>query len=204
MAAFVLLTTVEGNFPRNWYVGLYTVKACLVTALLVLCRRVWRDIRLDWKVLPLAILVGIAVFFEWIYVDPLTPHPRFLGSREAFDPATLEPNIRLLFFCVRFYGLVLMVPLMEELFWRSFLIRWLTDPDHAKIPMGTFSWGAFAIVAGGFALAHPEWLAAIVCAAAYGLLLKQTKSLFACIVAHAVTNLSLGIYVLVYHKWLFW
>ena len=51
---------------------------------------------------------------------------------------------------------------------------------------------------------HPEWLAAIICAVAYGLLLKQTKSLFACIVAHATTNLALGIYILLFQKWHYW
>jgi len=205
MVAFVLLTAGEGMLPKSWYLGLYTAKACVTAALLILYRSVWKDIRPDWRVLPIAILVGIAVFFEWIFVDRITPHFALLGARTGFDPNTIqEPLLRVCFVAVRLTGLAILVPIMEELFWRSFLLRWLTDPDFAKIPMGTFSWGAFAMVAGAFGLAHPEWLAGILCGVIYSLLLRKTKSLLACIVAHAVTNLALGIYILGTHQWYFW
>ena len=36
------------------------------------------------------------------------------------------------------------------------------------------------------------------------LLLARTKSLWACIVAHAVTNLLLGLYVIHFHQWQYW
>ena len=101
-------------------------------------------------------------------------------------------------------GLTLMVPLMEELFWRSFLIRIITKPEWQEMNPWDFSWMAFGAVAGLFALAHPEWLAAVICAVLYGLLLRQTKSLFACFVAHAVTNGLLGIYVLSGGHWALW
>ena len=37
-----------------------------------------------------------------------------------------------------------------------------------------------------------------------GALLVYTKSLGACIIAHAVTNLLLALYVLKTHDWAFW
>ena len=97
-----------------------------------------------------------------------------------------------------------MVPVMEEIFWRSFLLRWITDPDFTKLKVGEFSWSAFAVVAGIFAISHPEWLAAAIFAAMMALLLKRTGSLFACIVAHGFTNLLLGIYVMQTHSWMLW
>jgi len=206
MFLFMALTSAENSLPHV-AIGLYVVKTVVVTVALLAFRAPWRDIRPEARVLPMAILVGLVVFVEWIVVDPLTPHLGWLGGkRSALNPFAdfSDPTMRVLFLAVRFYGLVLMVPVMEELFWRSFLLRWLTHPDFQGLPIGDFSWSAFAIVAACFGLAHPEWLAAIVCACAYGLLLRQTRSLFACIVAHGVTNLALGIYVLTTHTWQYW
>lgn len=206
MALFILLTALEGMAPKPWYVWLYAAKAVVVTGALVLFRSVWKDIRFEARVLLPALVVGLLVFVVWIVVDPLTPALSFLGKRAEFNPFTAisDPAQRGLFLAVRFYGLALMVPIMEELFWRSFLLRYITAPDYETVPLGTYSPTAFAAVAGLFALAHPEWLAALICACAYALLLRATRSLFACIVAHAVTNLALGIYVLITHQWRFW
>jgi len=188
------------------YPVLYTFKAAIVTAALVMSRRVWRDIQLDKKMILPGILVGILVYVEWIYVDRHTYHFAILGKRTAFDPyhAFDNSSLRALFLLVRFYGLVLMVPLMEELFWRSFLLRWITDPEFDRIKQGQYSLSAFAVVVGAFSFSHPEWLAAAICAAAYALLLRKTGSIFACFLAHATTNLLLGIYVLQTHAWTLW
>jgi CAAX prenyl protease-like protein len=129
-----------------------------------------------------------------------------LSVRVAFNPfsAIDSTYLRGLFLACRFYGLVIMVPVMEELFWRSFALRYLTDADFTKIPVGAFSWTAFAMVAVAFGISHPEWLVAIIAACAYALLLRWTQSLFACVVAHSVTNLALGIYVIAAEDWMYW
>lgn len=205
MAVFMAMTALEPKFPAH-YVWLYIAKVCVVTGVLVAFRAVWQDIRFEARVLLPAVLIGLAVFVEWVLLDKITPPLPFLGRRTGFNPFTAiaEPGPRGLFLAFRFFGLVLLVPVMEELFWRSFLLRYLTKEDFTPLPMGTFSASAFGIVAVAFGAAHPEWLAAIVCAIAYGLLLRQTRSLFACIVAHAVTNLALGVYVLAAHQWHYW
>lgn len=202
MALFMALTLVEGSIG-GVYVWLYIVKVILVTASLVVFRGPLRDYRFDVRVLLPAIVVGLLVFAEWILIDPHTPHLS-MGKRVAFDPTTLPEPQHLLFLIFRLFGLTITVPIMEELFWRSFLIRYITTEKFLSIPPYAFSWGAFAAVAGAFAVAHPEWLAALICAFAYGLLLRQTKSLFACAIAHGVTNLTLGIYVLSTHQWMYW
>lgn len=209
MALFIGLTALEGQFPAH-YIAFYIVKILLVAGAMAACRTAWKDIRFDARVLPIAVIVGLAVFAEWVLLDNwLTAHKipwMHFGSRTEFNPFEKigEPGIRGLFLAFRFFGLVVLVPVMEELFWRSFLLRYITEPDFQRLPVGTFSWGAFALVAVGFGLAHPEWLVAVICAAAYGLLLRQTKSLFACVVAHGVTNLALGLYVIFFHAWRFW
>ncbi|MES2465111.1 MAG: CAAX prenyl protease-related protein [Armatimonadota bacterium] len=207
MFLFLLLTFAEGKVPKEWYIGVYALKAVLVTAALVVFSRAWRhEIKPEARVLPLAFLVGIAVCAEWVLLDKLIPYPH-LGERTALNPFTAidNPVLRYGFFALRFYGLVLMVPLMEEVFWRSFLLRFATDLDDFKrIPIGGYSVAAFCIVAGMFAASHSEWLVAFVCAAAYAYLLRVTRSIFACIVAHAVTNLALGIYILTTGDWKYW
>ena len=206
MAAFMALTALEGQGTGIPYPVFYTIKVAIVTAALLMSRKVWKEIHFDPKMLALGLIVGLVGYLEWIYVDRHTPHFRFLGTRTAFNPGAELPerNIRHLFLLVRFFGLAIMVPVMEEIFWRSFLLRWITDPDFTKLKVGEFSWSAFAVVAGIFAISHPEWLAAAIFAAMMALLLKRTGSLFACIVAHGFTNLLLGIYLIQTHSWMLW
>lgn len=205
MVAFMVLTTLEGSAPSAAYVWLYLFKIFIVTALLLSFRSPWKDIRPKVSVLIPAVLVGLAVFGEWILIDKSIAYPH-LGDRTALNPfVTIESSTLLtVFLTVRFFGLVVVVPVMEELFWRSFLLRYLTNPDFTKLPMGTFSWGAFAIGAGMFGLFHSEWLVAVICACAYALLLRQTRSLFACMIAHGVSNFALGIYVVLAQDWVYW
>jgi CAAX prenyl protease-like protein len=199
------MTTVESYTNQRYYVWLYLAKVCVVTLALVLCRDSWQDIIFNIRVVPLALLVGLLVFVLWVGLDKWIAYPH-LSSRAGVNPfAVIEsPGMRALFFVARFYGLVLMVPVMEELFWRSFLLRYLTDSDFKRLPQGSFSWSAFIWVAVAFAVSHPEWLAALVTAALYALLLRHTKSIFACVVAHLTTNLSLGIYILKTGEWGYW
>jgi CAAX prenyl protease-like protein len=205
MALFLVLTALEGSLP-NLAIPLYFLKALVVTVALLAFRRPLRDVRFDSRVILPAVMVGLLVFLEWVVIDPLTPHFGFLGKRSATNPfsAIPDPALRALFLAVRFYGLVLMVPLMEEIFWRGFLLRWITKPEFEELPVGAFNTTAFAVVALLFGLAHQEWLAAILCACAYALLLRRTRSLFACVVAHGVTNLALGLFILVTGQWHYW
>ena len=207
MALFMLFTAlVEPRF-RTQFVPFYALKILLVSGSLLAFRYLWRDIKIEARVLPLALLVGALVFVEWIAVDPHTPHFAIQGTRTAIDPyhEVAGGLSRMVFFGFRFFGLVVTVPIMEELFWRSFLIRYFTDPDRwESLPLGKFLPSAFWFVVFGFALAHQEWLAAIICAIAYGWLLWRTKSLFACIVAHGLTNLLLALYIVYTKQWIYW
>jgi CAAX prenyl protease-like protein len=129
---------------------------------------------------------------------------KFLGSRSAFDPLALGAAARRAFIAVRLLGLVVLVPVIEEVFWRSFLIRWIIDTDFAKVPIGKVTPMAAAVTSAFFALAHPEWLPALLTGALWAWLLWSTRSLSACLISHATANLSLGIYVITTHDWKFW
>lgn len=206
MIAFVVLTSLEGMVPAGGYPIAYGVKIALVTTVAVLCRAAWRDLQPRGRDLAPAVGVGLLACALWIGLDRWPGYPH-LGGRAAFNPfqAIPDPAGRAAFLAVRLFGLVALVPLIEELFWRSLLLRYVTRPEQfLAVPPHQFT-AAAALVSGlGFTLAHPEWLAAAVTAALYTLLLKVTRSVFACVVAHAVTNCCLGIYVLATGAWAYW
>lgn len=206
----VFMAFTAGIEPRMkaQYVWVYIAKVVVVTGVLLACRRPLRDIRFDGRMLVLGTVVGLVLCAVWVGGEKLIPypHPAILGGRAEFNPFVAIPDAaqRAVFLVFRFFGLALMVPVMEEIFWRSFLQRYLTRPEFEELPLEKFTWGAAAIVAAMFGVTHPEWLSAVVFAFAMALLLRQTKSLFACVVAHGVTNLALGVYVLVMGDWRFW
>jgi CAAX prenyl protease-like protein len=208
MAAYLLLTAAEPYIPRSLYSIAYMGKAVILGIVLAVTAKSWRgEIGWEGKAVGLGILAGLIGLPLWLGVDAITPHFDFLGKRVGYNPfeAITDPGLRMAFLAVRFCGLAALVPIMEEVFWRSFLLRWVTDQDRWQtLPVGTFSVAALAIVSALFGAAHPEYLAGIVFALLMAGLLRLTRSLLACIVAHGVTNLALGIYVLVQHDWKYW
>jgi CAAX prenyl protease-like protein len=122
-----------------------------------------------------------------------------------FDPTTISPVAgRWTFIVFRVIGAVLVVPVMEELFWRAFLIRWVEAENFKSVPVGTFGWRSFAITVALFGLEHDQWLAGLICGALYNWLLYRTRSVWACVVAHAVSNAALAAWVLTRGDWKFW
>jgi CAAX prenyl protease-like protein len=216
MATFLLLTTLEGYWPPGgegapsaWYPLAYAAKAAIVTAVVIACRSTWRDLRPRPSTgsLALAVGVGLAVTAVWIGLDGLYPSTDSLGKRAGFDPGSIQSSAgRLGFIAVRLYGLVLLVPLFEELFWRSFAIRYIVDPDDfTRVPIGRVTLAAAAATAIVFAMAHPvEWLPAVLTGLAWAWLVHRTRNLTACVVSHVTANLALGIYVLTAHDWKYW
>jgi CAAX prenyl protease-like protein len=205
MILFMGLTYAESKFMEH-YVPLYIAKVVVVLAALILFRSTWREIKFDAKWVAPSILIGLILCAVWVGIEKNITYNHFLGERTAFDPMTQISNdaTRALFFGFRFFGLVLLVPVMEEIFWRSFLLRFITRPDFLSLKVGEFTTGALLIGSALFGLSHPEWLPAIIFALSISLWLKHTKSLFACIVVHLVTNLALGIWVVTQRDWIFW
>ena len=109
------------------------------------------------------------------------------------------------FLAIRFFGLVAVVPLIEEFFVRGFVMRFAIDADWPKIPFGTLTPTAVAVGTVLCVLMHPaEAIAAAVWFTSVTWLMFTTKNIWDCVAAHAVTNLLLGIYVVVWSDWRFW
>lgn len=211
MAAFVLLTSLEGRLhgatekPLS-YAMAYTAKTLVVVVVAWLCRSAWRDLRPrpDGSGITLSVLGGLAVAALWIGLDGHYPLMTFEGTRTAFNPDLLPGPSRPVFLTIRFFGLVLLVPLIEELFWRSFVLRWVSHLDFKQIPIGKVTIVSAAVSSVLFALAHPEWLPALITGLLWAWLLHRTRSVTACVISHAVANLALGVYVVATGAWKFW
>ncbi len=149
----------------------------------------------DW----LALVAGVFVFIIWVLPEGLYPQ---IGFSE-FNPYRTGSGAYI-FITFRLIGAVLVVPLMEELFWRSFALRYVISSDFKSVPLGQFSWFSFIVISLLFGFEHHRWLAGIFAGMIYAGLLYRRKNLFDPIVSHAITNLLLGIYVILTGKWSFW
>jgi CAAX prenyl protease-like protein len=147
-----------------------------------------------------AVATGVLVLVLWISLnaDWMT-----IGSSSGFDART-GGRIDWPLVLVRIAGAALVVPVIEELFWRSFLMRWIASPDFEKIDPAQVGLKGFIITVVLFGLEHNLWLAGIVAGAAYGLLYARHRSLWSPILAHAVTNGLLGVWVVYGGNWSYW
>jgi CAAX prenyl protease-like protein len=100
---------------------------------------------------------------------------------------------------------VLIVPVVEELFWRAWLMRWLIRTDFRSVPLGTYAPLAFWATAILFASEHgPYWDVGLVTGVIYNACMIRSKSVADCILMHAVTNGALSAYVILNHQWQYW
>ncbi len=182
---------------------IYPAQTILCGALLLWFRRCYEFHRP--RNLAFTLLIGFGVFVVWIAPQQFFNFPpRTVG----FDPSLLSSNSANYWLSVafRFLRLVVVVPVMEEVFWRAFLLRFLIDEQFERVPFGKFSWLSFGVVTVAFTFSHsrPDWFAAFVCGALYNIVAYRTRSLASCILAHAFTNLLLGLWIMQTHEWGFW
>ncbi|PYI91593.1 MAG: CAAX prenyl protease-related protein [Verrucomicrobia bacterium] len=186
--------------PEYW---IYPAQTLICGALVIWFRREY-ELRAPRKVW-FAIVVGTVVFVVWIAPQQFLGFaPRLTG----FDPDVFSgrPAVYWGTVALRFARLVVVVPLVEEIFWRGFLLRYLINERFTTIATGTFSWVSFALVTFGFGFAHSraDWIPALICGALYNLVAYRTRSLASCVVAHALTNLLLGLWIMQTRQWGFW
>jgi CAAX prenyl protease-like protein len=179
---------------------LYSIKTVLVAAALINFWNVYKqEIKFSFSWLP--VISGVFVFFIWVLPEGLYPQ---IGHSE-FNPYEQATGYGVYFvISFRLIGATLVVPLMEELFWRSFALRFVIKSDFKSLPLGQFSWFSFIFISILFGFEHHRWLVGIFAGMVYSGLLYRSKNLFDPILSHAITNFLLGIYVVSTHQWSFW
>src|SRR4051812_33987389 len=213
MIVFLALLYVGTTWQR-FYPAAYVARAVIVAGLLIY---LWPHYtKISWRYWWLGAILGVVGIVQWVGMQ-LWLQGRFAifqPGENTFDPtkAFASPAALYAFYAVRLAGAVLVVPVMEELFWRDYLWRWIIAPNDFKLAkVGEWDWRALVIVSLAFCVVHGNWaLTAVAWGVMIGGLLAWTRSLGACIVMHATTNLLLGAWVLWSHyvrhvpRWDFW
>ena len=184
---------------------LAVARGIAVAALLAILWRFYDELR-DGPSVPtrewaIAAAAGIAVFLAWITFD--TGWAAY-ESGAGFVPLRADGSLDLVLVSLRLFGLVLVVPVMEELFWRSFVMRWIGKRDFLAADPRKAGLAAFLLSSALFASEHALWFAGLLAGLAYGGVYMRTGNLRVPIVSHAITNGLLGAWILATQNWHFW
>jgi CAAX prenyl protease-like protein len=205
--AFIVLLAVEHSvgLPAQWF---YPFRFIVVLSLIVFVSRPYLSLRPTYPMASIG--VGIAVLLIWIGPDILfgyRHHWLFSNSITGSAVSSIDPAMKrdLPFVLLRVTSSTVLVPILEELFWRGWMMRWLIDTDFLKVPLGRYVPSAFWIVAVLFAAEHgPYWEVGLAAGIIYNWWIIRTRNLADCILAHAVTNGLLWAYVLATDHWEYW
>jgi CAAX prenyl protease-like protein len=205
-ATLMLLLAAGQLMPHVWSYAIRTVVVLVVT--LAFSRRLISLRPARWFS---SVLIGLAVFAIWIAPELLLPgyrghwlfHNALTDAASTGVAAADRANWLLVVF--RVAGSALLVPVVEELFWRAWLMRWLVSARFESVPLGAYAARAFWITAILFASEHGAyWDVGLAAGIAYNWWMVRTGSLADCILAHAVTNSCLAAWVLGAGQWQYW
>ena len=207
---FLLLTFCQdafGGAARYWfYLGKTLVGAWLIWEM----RPFVEEMR--WKVSFAGLFVGLLAFAIWVWLDDLLRlvhiNPAFLRLKLGGTPwnphEQFEPDWAQAFIIVRIVGSTLVVPALEEVFFRSFLYRYIAKKDFERVPLGYYLRIPFVVTSVIFGFEHREWVAGIIVGMLFQGLVCRYRRLGDAMTAHAITNLLLGIWVVWKDEWHFW
>ncbi len=202
-AVFYLLTIAQPWFGDAGQYWIYMLKTLAGAGMVWL---VWRQVReMRWKFSWEAVAAGVLVWAIWVGLEGR--YPLIVQRPGPFNPQrTLgsDSTLAWMFVGVRIAGSSLVVPLVEEVFYRSFIYRFVIRSDFLEVPLNRFDWWAFLFVGAIFGLQHYEWLPGILCAFVYQALVIRKNRLGDAVTAHGITNLMLGIWVVWRDAWYFW
>jgi membrane protease YdiL (CAAX protease family) len=225
-AVFLFLTFTQEQFGVVGRYWIYLIKSVVGGVMIVALRAGLPEIR--WRFSWAALVVGTGVFGVWVGFDSFYPrlhlvYPEYVcpaldrigivnecaaaSTRTAWNPHEVFGRDSLLsnfFVAVRILGSTIVVPPMEEMFYRSFVYRYLAKKDFLSVPLDRILPFPFLLTSVVFGFVHDEWLAGIFCGLAYQGLVVWKGRLGDAIFAHAVTNCLLGIWVASRGAWHFW
>ena len=194
------------GIPFAAYPFIYSLR---IVATMLAIARSWTPIRRWWgRPTWWPPLVGLALVVPWVVLASLQREAGWasaVGERAAFNPfaACNESAVPMwAFVTIRAIGLIAVVPLVEELFLRGFLMRYVIREDFWTVRFGTLTFSAAAACLFYAVASHPSecvaaagWFAVVTGIAA------ATRRPIDAILAHAATNLALGTYVLLTANW---
>lgn len=187
---YILLELLVSLFTQSLTISL-TIKFVAIGFLLIIYRR-WFSFNLRFDFL--GILSGILIALIWIGIDGFYPH---LTSNLILSYQTIDIILKLLI------GIII-APLIEEFFTRFFLHRFIMEKDWLKQKLGNYSLVPFIVTVLFFGFSHGRWFAGIIAGIILNLVWYKRKDMNSVVVSHAVANLVIGIFVVVFGMWQFW
>ncbi|HEY5042172.1 MAG TPA: CAAX prenyl protease-related protein [Verrucomicrobiae bacterium] len=210
---FVLLTAAQGKFGAASAYWFYFAKTIVGAWLVWEMRPLVTEMR--WAFSWEAVVVGVVVFAVWVGINGewTTQNSLWVKLHPPAKPAAVwNPNeqfgsgsgLAWLFIVTRILGSTFVVPPLEEVFYRSFLYRYVASQNFLSVPLNQFLPLPFFATAFVFGFSHNEWVAGIFCGAAFQWLVLRKNRLGDAMTAHAITNFLLGIWVVWRGAWNFW
>lgn len=199
---FVGLTALQGQFGEASRFWLYLLKTLTGAWMLWAIKPLVAEMR--WGFSWQAVGVGVVVFALWTGLDGYYPKP---GRDEPWNPHLFfgrDTSMAWFFIGVRVVGSCLVVPVLEEVFFRSLAYRYIANQDFLAVPLKQFLPLPFFVTAAIFASEHREWLPGLFCGLLYQGLVIRTGRLGDAITAHAITNALLAWHVISKGGWHFW
>jgi uncharacterized protein len=207
-ALFIALLVLESLIgdragDRRW---LTLLRPLLVAALLACLWNHYEELHervrvraSDWLI---AVVLGFAVCAAWLTFDRGWA---VLGApARGFAPVDAQGRLDVPLAILRLAGFALVVPVMEELFWRSFLLRRIKSRDFLRLPPRAAGFGAFALSSALFATEHSLWFAGLLAGMAYNVCYMRSGNLWVPTLSHAITNGTLGLWILATDNWRYW
>jgi CAAX prenyl protease-like protein len=203
-AVYVVLSMFQGELGPESRYWAYIAKTFLGAWMLWEIRPFVPEMR--WKVSWEASAVGVAIFVIWVGLDGLYPRLSKLDAGATpFEQFGKTSAMAWFYVVVHIAGMTVIVPPVEEIFYRSFLYRVFVKTDFQTMPLGQFHALSFVVTSTIFGLMHPDrWVAGILCGLAFQWLVIRKNRLGDAMTAHAVTNLLLGLWVVWKSAWSFW
>jgi len=206
------------RWPEQWVYPLQTI-ICLVYLL-----RRWRYYEFQWNLrwAAIGVVFGAVGIGFWLLPTVLYDHwnlsgetqgwMKWLGIQEridGFDPHVFtDPMAYGFSLTMRFIRAAVVVALIEEIFWRGFLMRFLanSDGDYWKQPFGKHTWLAFIVCTVAFTIAHSpvDYVGALIYGALTYVLCVWSKNLVACVIMHATANFLMGCFIMAFGKYGLW
>lgn len=194
IGAGIVARALSSGFD-SWY-GLRLVAGL---AMLFIYRQ--RLMRLSWRLTWRAFAVGILGFAIWL----VAAHWLLAPAAVPVGLTALSPWARTAWLVVRVAGAVIVVPIVEELAFRAYLLRRLVDADFESVPYGAIRWPIMVASAAIFGVSHGVmWAPGALVGLLYAALLCRTSRLGEALGAHAVTNGLLAGAVLWSGQWQLW
>ena len=191
---FVVLTACQGSFGPESHFWVYLAKCVAGSWLVWLTWPLVPEMR--WTISFQALFGGTLVFAIWVALDVPDTKLSQTDTWNLHDHFGKGSAMVWFFAGVRIAGSTLLVPLLEEVFYRSFLYRYILAPNWMFTAHKSFAIKPFLITSIVFGFTHQHWLAGIACGMIYQLLVIRTNRIGDAITAHAVTNLLLGVWVI--------